>query len=400
MERTEREIAGEREPKENETAGITEKNRKKRIISPRTMLALTMVEGMTLRKATMLLEKYGECVVTLFRSRRQDLKTNSELVGFRVARNLADFREWDRVDEVLMKTDRAGASLLTRPEFHDRLRFDGGPLLLWLRGDPEVLKWPGVAVVGTRHPDRYGREQAEKWSRELVQAGVSVISGLAYGIDTIAHRTALEQGGRTIAVLGSGIDWIYPSVNRSLAERIVGEGGAVITPYPPGTSPKPYHFPERNHIVSGLSFAVLVIQTGLKGGSMITARAAVEQNRELFVIPHNLNQKRGAGNLELLRDSVNGGQLVREATEIIGVIFPQMEKVEKGKLNVDEEDLRMAGLTGIRLEICRVLDDGGEHLDRLAEILDKPVQQLLPYLLELELEGVIRQSGGNYYEMN
>jgi DNA processing protein len=324
-------------------------------------------------------------------------------IGKERAVSLTQFDDWKKVDRILEKTQASGAQLIsiTDPEYPMMLRqtFDP-PLILWVKGDPAALSKPGIAVVGTRSPGRYGLEQAEDWSRKICSAGLNVNSGLAYGVDAKAHKTAVEAGGTTVAVLGSGIDRIYPNSNRGIAAQIVESTGAVVTEYPPGTKPDAVNFPERNRIVSGISYGTLVIESGVKGGSMITARLSLDQNREVFVVPHQLGYMKGEGCNYLIR--TGQGKLVQSMEDILDEL-PLLNVDENTNGSVQIEKTRKwestGDLTDEQVAVCRSLSEEPLHIDTLAERMETEPHKLSALLLELEMEGLIRQKAGKYFEL-
>jgi len=323
-------------------------------------------------------------------------------IGADLADKLAKFDGWKKVDRHIKKAQKAGAYLvgINCPHYPELLKhiYDP-PVVLWVKGDPEALSKPGIAVVGTRNPGRYGLQQAGEWSKKFTDAGLSVISGLAYGIDAMAHRTAVENGGTTVAVLGSGIDWIYPQKNRGLAEKICAGGGAVITEYPPGTKPDAGNFPERNRIVSGMSHGVLAVESGLKGGSMITARLALDQNREVFVIPHQLGYLKGEGCNYLVK--MGQGKLVQSFEDIAEEISIDLEEGAGNSQNKEKTTKKWENetLPEPYTQICVTLGSEALHVDQLAEELDTEPFKLAPLLLEMEMMGLLKQKAGKYFEL-
>ena len=318
-------------------------------------------------------------------------------IGKQVSKNLSDFDDWDSVDKILERTDIIGANLLAYDDEHypELLKhiYDP-PLILWYKGDLKALEKPGVAVVGTRNPGSYGLSQAAEWSRNLVQKGICVNSGLAYGIDAKAHQTAVETGGETVAVLGSGIDVIYPTRNKPLAKKIIESGGLIMTEFPPGTQPDAGNFPGRNRIVSGMSHGVLVVESGVKGGSMITARYALDQNREVFVIPHQLGYMKGEGCNYLIQNGQ--GKLVRSIDDILEEI-----SVETNSETGSEKKLstwKSLELSEEETQLCKLLDNKSLHIDQISEEVGQPTFKLLPIMLTLELKGAIEQKAGKYFE--
>ncbi len=361
----------------------------------RELIALTLIPGLGKQRIKQLLNHF-ESAGDVFRAGVRQIR-QVEGLGEAIANQIATFKQWKLVDDIMRKTKRAGARLVsyTCIEYPALLRqiYDS-PSLLWVKGDVNILSDPGIAVVGTRSPDRYGREQAEIWSKKLLGQGLTVTSGLAYGVDTLAHRTALKYNGRTIAVLGSGIDWIYPERNGILARNIIKKGGAVISEFRPGTKPDAGNFPVRNRLVSGMSFGVLVIQSGVKGGSMITARSALDQNREVFVVPHNLNQEKGEGNNYLIR--TGQGKLIQNTDDIINEISYQPSET-KAEVIKDIPEWRTMNLPEFQKQICGYLANGSLHIDLLAEKSGKQAQDLLPELLELEIKEIVFQEAGKYF---
>ncbi len=374
----------------------------------RALIALLKVPELGKRRISKLLEKtreWDESPEEIFRLNIPDL-LKIDGIGEGVARNIAGFNDWDSVERILDQTAKSGANLISLDDdnYPPLLKhiYDP-PILLWVKGNTEVLKSDGLAVIGTRRPGRYGSEQAITWSKMIAEAGFTVNSGLAYGVDTLAHREAINCGGKSIAVLGSGIDVIYPFKNRSLVRDMIEKNSAVITEYPPGTQPDAMNFPDRNRIVSGISHGVLVIESGVKGGSMITARSALDQNREVFVIPHQLGRKFGEGCNFLIQ--TGQGKLVQSINDILEEIHPDHLSISMNKLmsfssettggikwkslNLDEEESTL----------CKIIEEGEMHIDHLCEKTNKPVFELHSTLLNLELKGAVVQKAGKYYKL-
>ena len=207
-------------------------------------------------------------------------------------------------DQQLDTLARTGGQFLTYTDhsYPERLReiFDP-PAVLWLRGNPQLLASPSIAVVGTRHPTPYATGMAEMLSRDLAHRGLIIVSGMARGVDTAAHKGALAAKKPTIAVWGTGIDVIYPKENKSLSEQIVAGGGAIISEFPLGTFPAPQNFPRRNRILSGMSVGVLVIEAAEYSGTRVTARCAIEQNRDVYAVPGNVTTKNAWGPNTLIK---------------------------------------------------------------------------------------------------
>lgn len=272
------------------------------------------------------------------------------------------------------------------------------PTLLWVRGDISALNKPTVAVVGTRDPSDYGRAMAASFTKELSEAGLCIVSGLAIGIDAIAHDTAIRTGGLTVGVLGSGIDRIYPGDHRPLAYRMIEAGGCLISEFPPGTKPDAGNFPIRNRVVSGLSLGTLVIETKGEGGSMITARLALDQNREVFALPHRTADLRGDGCNYLIQ--MGGAKLVRNTNDILvelgGGFTLKSDADPQTSLEFEhrEPKWRSADLGALAIAICELLEKGQLHTDDLCDRIEQPVHVVLNELLQLEFAGYVQTLPG------
>lgn len=349
-------------------------------------------------------------------------------IGARTAQSIKDFSSWQQVDKALAIVDDTDAWIMTSddPEYPKRLRhiYDP-PSLLWGRGSKEALSQAGVAVIGTRKPGAYGQQTVRNFSTSLSERGLSVISGLAYGIDTLAHTACVEAGGTTIAVLGSGINRIYPGTNRRLADKIVETGGCIISEFVPDTAPDRENFPVRNRVVSGLSLGVLVVESDVTGGSMITAYAALDQGREVFAVPHDISNPGGRGGNTLIKKGhAKLCMHIDDLTEELEGVLPPGHAAavkassDSGSLQVPElflqnnEESRPAApserkakwlqdeaLRSELKQLCAVLKADPVHLDDLAENLEKPGHQLLPALLELELMGYVKARSGKRFQL-
>lgn len=374
----------------------------------RALIALLRVPELGNRRIQKLLERireWDEGPDEIFRLNISELMA-IEGIGEGVAKNIADFNDWDAVDRIMDQTAKRGAKLISIEDEHYPTLLKeiyDPPILLWFKGNEEVLDSDGIAVIGTRRPGKYGTEQAKQWSRAITEAGFTINSGLAYGVDSLAHREALLSSGKTIAVLGSGIDVIYPSKNKSLVSEMIEKGSVVITEYPPGTKPDAMNFPGRNRIVSGMSHGVLVIESGVKGGSMITARSALDQNREVFVIPHQLGSKFGEGCNYLIR--TGQGKLVQTIDDILDEINPaQLNILPNLELNLRSEQKMGVRWKSLNLDeqettLCRIMEKGEMHIDQICDEIKKPVFELHATLLNLELKGAIAQKAGKYYKL-
>jgi DNA processing protein len=261
----------------------------------------------------------------------------------------------------------------------------GRPSLLYVRGEFAAADNTSVAMVGTRRATPYGRQAAERIAAELAQAGITVVSGLARGVDAAAHRAALEAGGRTIAVLGSGPDVIYPPEHRRLAEQIL-ESGAILSEFPPGAKPDAQNFPARNRIVAGMTLGTLIIEAPSRSGALITASFAADQGREVFVIPGSIFAQTAEGTNALLRD---GARLVRDGADILedlglsgsGAVVTQTQ------MSLGEDERRLLEAMGKE----------ARHIDELAEAAELAAGAASALMLTMELKGLVRNHGAQYY---
>lgn len=293
------------------------------------------------------------------------------------------------LDAELERVAAAGVSLLCLddPSYPRLLReIPAAPPLLYVRGTlTEADDW-AVAVVGTRSPTSYGRDVATRFSSELARASVSVISGLALGIDAMAHEAALEAGGRTLAVLGCGVDQPYPERNRRLAARIV-EQGALISDYPLGTLPTPANFPARNRIVSGLSRGVLVVEAGERSGALITVGFALEQGRDVFALPGPIFSRQSIGCNQLIRD---GATLVTNAQDLLADLELTTASVQREARTEIPDDPAEAA-------ILQLLSYEPTHIDELGRAAKLNAPATAAALALLELRGLVRQAAPLLY---
>jgi DNA processing protein len=264
------------------------------------------------------------------------------------------------------------------------------PPLLYIWGDRECLAAPQLAVVGSRRPTRQGIADATAFAGALASAGFAVASGLARGIDAAAHQAALDVGGKTVAVMGTGLDCIYPTVNCALAEAI-RHNGALVTEFPLGTPPRAVHFPSRNRIISGLSLGVLVVEAALKSGSLVTARLALEQNREVFAIPGSIHNPVSRGCNTLIR---SGATLVQDARDILDELLGWSgARGAEPALRAEAAPIELVG------DEAAVFAALGFELTALESILDHvalSVPAVLAALAELELLGLVENRCGSY----
>lgn len=309
----------------------------------------------------------------------------------KTADSLIETRRTLDLDSEMERLNRAGVSTLTWVDdnYPERLReVDDSPPVLYVLGEILPADSWAVGVVGTRRPTSYGREAASQLSSGLANAGITVVSGLAVGIDTVAHHWALQSGGRTIAVLGSGLDVIYPPENRRLVEQIVAEGkGAVVSEFSLGTPPDAMNFPSRNRIISGLSLGVLVVEAGVKSGALITAAFALEQGREVFATPGPITSKMSEGPNNLLK---KGAKCVTTPDDILEELNMQM-------VSEHVEAVRAIPSDPTERKLLDLLQDAPLHIDELTESSGLPPSTVSSVLTMMELKGMVRHLGGMQY---
>lgn len=345
-------------------------------------------------------------------------------VGAKAAGQIKDFRQWDQVEAELEKAHSLGVTILpcTDPSYPVRLlEIYDFPPLLYVKGELKADE-TCMAVVGSRAAGIYGRYTAERLSRELALRGVTVVSGLARGIDTAAHRGALAGKGRTIAVLGCGLDVTYPPENGALLQEITRRG-AVITEYPFGTPPNASHFPARNRIISGLALGVTVVEATEKSGSLITARLALEQGRDVFAVPGSVDAAGSKGTNRLIKE---GAKLVESVDDILEEILPQLERRKPGETGPDalsalkkptpgpfamkagDPEPSMAGpegrqktpptpLSGPEEALLGLLSDIPIPADEIIRASGGKANDVLGLLMGLEIKGAIRQLPGKKF---
>ncbi len=358
----------------------------------RRQLALLRAPGVGPRRRVELLQRYGD-TQSLF----QRAPSDSDLKPSE--RNYFSAPDWSAVEADLAWLEAPGRHLL-RPGTGDYppllAELDDAPLL-FVHGDIHLLSQPQLAMVGSRNPSRPGEETARDFARHLCRCGLVITSGLALGVDAAAHRGALEAGGQTIAVMGTGPDRIYPAANRELAHAIVDNGGALISEFPPGTPPRPGHFPRRNRLISGLSLGVLVVEAALRSGSLITARQAMEQGREVFAIPGSIHNPLARGCHRLLRD---GAKLVESGADVIEELAPQLRallEAEGASAAVQgESEGAELELDSEYLQLLQAMGYESASIDTLVERSGLTAEAVSSMLLLLELQGLVAVVPGGY----
>ena len=332
-----------------------------------------------------------------------------------------DGRGRKAADEEMRRVHEQGATVVT-PDMDaypgPLLEIYDPPSILWVRGNVDALSRPGVAVVGTRHPTPYGAGMAEMLSRDLARRGVAIFSGMARGVDTAAHRGALEAGGTTVAVWGTGIDVIYPKENKRLAEDIVATGGAIVSEFPIGTFPAPQNFPIRNRTLSGMSVGVLVVEAAEYSGTRITARCAIEQSRDIYAVPGNVTNKNAWGPNTLIKQ----GAKLTATWEDVWEDLPSQVRLdleERAEAQARARGESKPGSTASlfdsapgngsgsansmsdheRLVLQHLRADDTVQLDELLDRLEGELAsgEVFTALFELELAGRVKQMPGKNY---
>lgn len=309
-------------------------------------------------------------------------------------------------DQQIEELARTGATFVTYADesYPERLReiFDP-PVLLWIRGHAGLLAQPSLAVVGTRHPTPYGTGMAEMLSRDLAARGLIILSGMARGVDSAAHKGAIAAKRPTIAIWGTGVDVVYPKENKSLAEQIIAGGGAILSEYPLGTFPAPQNFPRRNRILSGMSVGVLVIEAAEYSGTRVTARCAIEQNRDVYAVPGNVTTKNAWGPNTLIKQ----GAKLTATWEDVWEDLPTPVRLQLAAQGQPESDSGSAAslfneepLPPTESRLMSVLrHDEALQLDEIMEKLESELSssEIFTALFELELAGRVRQLPGKNY---
>lgn len=369
----------------------------------RDWVELNMTPGIGPRAAAKLLERFGSAsaVYNATRSELEQLRLPPEAVDSIIARDLQSTAESE-----IEAVKRLGGDILLLDDgvYPSSLReiYDP-PIVLYVKGAwSECLDQPCIGVVGSRRCSTYGQNSASMLARDLAQRGVTVISGFARGIDAAAHRGALEAGGRTVAVLGTGLDEVYPRDHAKLAAEIVASGGALVTQFPLKTPPVSENFPYRNRIISGLSLGIVVVEAAENSGSLITARLAIEQNREVFAVPGNITSRNSFGTNYLIKGA--GAKLVQQWQDIAAELPQQIAAkllpppLKKDKTMSDRLSLVPEGMSGPETSVFKLLTpDNPVHVDWLVEKSKLAVSELTAALLSLEIRDLIRALPGRSF---
>lgn len=368
-------------------------------------LALTMTPQLGPTRSRRLVERLGN-VEAVFRASLTELEACGLPAPAAQALALGTSRQ--SAEQEVARTAACGIELLCfdDSDYPEALKniYDP-PVVLYIRGNRQALSAPGIAVVGTRHPTPYGLGMAERLACDLSGRGLIIFSGLARGVDSAAHRGAVQARGQTVAVLGTGVDVIYPRENKKLVEQMLELGGAVISEFPMGTAPTPQNFPIRNRIISGLSAGVLVVEAGEYSGTRITARCALEQCREVFAVPGNVTNRLSWGPNTLIKQ---GAKLVATWEDVWEELPSQLRlRLQPAGEGLESSKPETASLFPGQPELSPnerkvfslIKADTALHIDELVERLDPELSssEIFSALFELELAGRIRQMPGKNF---
>jgi DNA processing protein len=366
-------------------------------------LAISLTPGLGPTKARKLVERFGG-PEAVFRASLTEL----EGAGIQAvsAQSIATGKSAELAREEVARAAALGVTVISSEDacYPARLKeiYDP-PVVLYVRGSAELLIRPGIAMVGTRHPTPYGSGMAERLACDLAAQGLVIISGMARGVDTASHRGAISAKGKTIAVFGTGVDVIYPKENSRLSEQILALGGAFISEFPLGTFAAPQNFPIRNRILSGMSVGVLVVEAAEYSGTRITARCALEQNRDVFAVPGNVTNKNSWGPNTLIKQ---GARLVATWEDVWEDLPPEVKLALTPAASNESEGHSSAslfpdeGLPPHEKKILSLLKaDEPTHIDELVERLETEMSssEIFAALFELELGGKVRQMAGKNF---
>ncbi len=361
--------------------------------NPQYLLALHEINGLGPMRLKTLLDFFQDPKL-IWEMDIKELKAIKETNGIsipeNVLTNLEEFRKTTNLEQILENLDRSRIKWLSffDDDYPKKLKeiYDP-PIIVYYKGEFEPTDDRAIGVVGTRKITGYGKLVTEKFAKELVASGFTIVSGLARGVDTQAHRSALESGGRTIAVLGGGLNKIYPPENMKLVDQIIDGQGAVVTEFPPEYESLPGNFPARNRIISGLSLAVLVTEAASDSGSLITARVALEQGRDVFAVPGPITSDLSRGPADLIKD---GARLVFEAEEILEELG--MSRIDNAQLKIDNSQLGEN-----ERKVLEALENENKHIDEIGRELNLNAAITSATLLKMEISGLVRNLGGGVY---
>ncbi|MEW6608845.1 MAG: DNA-processing protein DprA [bacterium] len=358
----------------------------------KSWIRLNMIKGIGPMRFATLLKHFGSPQEIL--SANVSSLSQVKGIGNQIATSIVEQKDKVEINRELEKIEKEGVNILTlnSEEYPKNLKsiYDPPPVL-YVKGEMRTQDRLAIAMVGSRAATTYGKTIAYRLAQELVQSGFTIVSGLARGIDVASHRGAIETKGRTIAVLGCGIDIIYPLENKSLFYEIVNQG-AVVSEFPFGTPPEKFNFPQRNRIISGLSLGTVIVEAPIRSGALITADCALEQNREVFAVPGHIESRLSKGTHQLIKQ---GAKLTESAQDIIEELelftdalkkIPEIKKNNEIKLSKDEE------------KIYQLLSPAEpQYIDTISSSSQMTASQVAALLIQLEIKGLIKQLIGKRF---
>jgi len=356
------------------------------LASHKYWIGFNIVPAIGPAKVRALLDRFGD-LETAWHAGRDALRQAG--LDRRAVHNLISLRTQIDLDAEMTRLDRHNVTALTwQDDAYPALlkQIYAPPHVLYVRGELCPQDEWAVAIVGTRRATIYGKQVARALAQDLARNGITVISGLARGIDAAAHQAALDAGGRTIAVMACGLDRVYPPEHRKLAQAII-QNGALISDYPLGTPPEGGNFPPRNRIISGMSLGVIVVEAGRRSGALITVDFALEQGREVFAVPGNIYNRSSIGCNRLIQDGAKMVLAVQDVLEELNLTMIEHQSEARAALPADETEAKL----------LQLVSDAPVHVDEICRQCDLPIQQVSSTLAMMELKGMVRQIGGMHY---
>lgn len=358
------------------------------------LIQLSEIEGLGVNKLRNLINHFSSPIEALLSDyvELSHVEGISQILAKRIVNENIEKKNLKKAEAQINYLEKNKARLITfwddNYPYYLRKIYDP-PVFLFIKGNILPEDENSIAIVGTRNPTLYGKKITEKIVSELIDYRVTTVSGLARGIDTIVHSITLNKNSRTIAVLGSGLDFIYPAENRNLF-NLIPENGCIITEYLFGTKPDAINFPRRNRIISGLTLGTVIIETDVTGGAMLTARYALDQNREVFAVPGNIDNPKSRGTNFLIQSGQ--AKLVTSGDDIIVEFGNRFSKHETKRPEVD-----LSSLNIFENKIYQIFDSNPIHIDEISEKTQLSTSECLVHLLSLEFKGLIKQLPGKYF---
>lgn len=364
-------------------------------MNTKALLALSMVPGVGSQRLRALLDHF-EDPSDVFTASQSVLKSIPS-IDSRTALAITQYSpDNNGIETILRKLDRLQGKVISikDPEYPSSLKqiYDP-PGFLYMLGTIEQADHDSIAIVGTRNPTEYGKKVTEVLCTGLVQSGFTIVSGMARGIDTVAHSTTVQCGGRTLAVIGCGVDIVYPQDNIRLSQQIK-QSGAILSEYHIGVKPEAGNFPKRNRIISGMTLGTVIVESSTSGGAMITASYALDQNREIFAVPGPVTEKRSSGTNNLIQQG--RAKLVQSVEDIIEEVIRKLKYITPATA-VKQPPQTPPDLTIFEEKIYEVLAGQSLHIDEIARLSDLSTSDTLVHLLSLEFKGVVKQLAGKMF---